>query len=183
MRGPVARVQEVRREQIRPPWHHPATDDRRNAGVPERAVDLAPVFLRDRSLPDRDGGDPARSAGNQDRLLVLRGGTHRAGHRVDPLKEAGQLHRLPDVRHRPSALRGEGLRQPFRVADVVVDEDQLADGVTAGEQDGGRAPGESRGAEEEDLHSRIIPRPGGWLTVETGACYGVSSRGEIRAGG
>ena len=76
-------------------------------------------------------------------------GTHRARHRVDPLEEAGQLQRFPDVRHRPSALRGEGLRQPLRVADVVVDEDQLADVVAAGEQDGGRASDEPRRAEEE----------------------------------
>jgi len=43
--------------------------------------------------------------------------------------------------------------------------------------------GEPRGAEEDDLHSRIIPKPRGRLTGERGACYGVFSRGEIRAGG
>ena len=161
VRGPVARRQEVRREQLRPPGHHSAPDHRRNARVAERAVDLSPVFRRERPLPDRGGGDPARRARKQDRLLVLRGWSHRAGHRVDPLEEAGKLQRLPDVRHRPSALRGEGLRQPLRVADVVVDEDQLADVVTAGEQDGGRAPDEPRRAEEDDLHRCIIPKPGG----------------------
>ena len=159
MREPAARVQEVGREQLRPPGHHPAPDHRGDAGGAERVVDLAPVFRRDRPLPDRDGGDPARRAREQHRLLVLRARPDGAGHRVDPLEEAGQFQRLPDVRHRPSAFRGEGLRQPLRVADVVVDEDELADVVAAGEQDGGRAPGEPRGAEEEDLHRRIIPEP------------------------
>lgn len=41
----------------------------------------------------------------------------------------------------------------------------------------------SRGSEKGDLHRRIIPKPGEPLTVGTGACYGGSSRGEIRAGG
>jgi hypothetical protein len=39
------------------------------------------------------------------------------------------------------------------------------------------------GAETAALECQDICETLHWLTVETGACYGVSSRGEIRAGG
>jgi hypothetical protein len=147
----------VRLEQFRPPGHHPAAGDRRDARGAKGGVDLAAVLRGECPVPDRSGGDSLRRACEEHGFFVLRARTNGAGHRIDAFKEARQLQGLAHVCHCPTALRGEGLREPLRVADDVVHQDEFPDLVAADQIDGGGAPRESRGAEEGDLHPRIIP--------------------------
>jgi hypothetical protein len=140
----------VGRQQFRPAGHHPASGNRGGALPAKGVVDLPPVGRGESPVPDAGDGDPLRGARRQDPLFVLGARADGTRHGVYPIEEPLELGRPADVGHRPAAPGRERLREPLRVPDDVVHQEDLPDLGPGGELRGGPP---TNAAPKGDLHT------------------------------